>query len=190
MKRIRKPLPAGYKCWVNMKQRCTNPNDRSYPNYGGRGIKVCAAWGDSFQQFYTDMGARPTGYSIDRIDNDGDYEPSNCKWSTHKEQQSNKRSNRWITYGGNTMTVTQWSKLTGTDVAQRIHNGWDEAKAVSTPVIVHANSITSAGCTRSIMQWQQELCNPQIGNRIRNGWTVDRALTQPYKPNRRTNHAT
>jgi hypothetical protein len=74
-----------------MKQRCLNYNSKDYTNYGGRGIKVCDRWINSFINFYNDMGDRPLGTSIDRIDVNGNYEPSNCRWSTSKEQQNNKR---------------------------------------------------------------------------------------------------
>jgi len=85
-----------YKCWQQMKQRCTNFNSEDWRDYGGRGITVCERWLDSFENFYEDMGHRPTSnHSIDRIDNNGNYEPSNCRWATASQQQFNKRcSNR------------------------------------------------------------------------------------------------
>jgi hypothetical protein len=83
-----------YEIWREMKYRCTKTNHKWYPSYGGRGIKVCDRWMNSFKAFYEDMGAKPDGYSIDRIDNDGNYEPENCRWVTMKEQATHRRLTR------------------------------------------------------------------------------------------------
>lgn len=80
-----------YCVWVNMVQRCCNKNQQSYKGYGGRGITICDEWVNSFEQFYSDMGARPEGFSLDRIDNDGLYCKSNCRWATREQQQNNQR---------------------------------------------------------------------------------------------------
>lgn len=79
-----------YTTWVGMRQRCGNPNAHAYENYGGRGITVCERW-RNFQNFYADMGERPPGLTLDRIDNDGNYEPGNCRWATRQVQSQNQR---------------------------------------------------------------------------------------------------
>lgn len=98
--------------WRQMLQRCENPKDPSYENYGGRGIKVDDRWKD-FSVFYKDMGDKPYGATLDRINNDGPYSKENCKWSTWREQQSNKRNNRLLSAFGKTQILTMWAEEYG-----------------------------------------------------------------------------
>ena len=127
-----------YQAWLDMKARCCNPNYQHYSHYGGRGIGVCDRWKNSFQNFFLDMGSRPTAkHSLDRIDNDGDYCPENCRWATKAEQQNNKSTNRLITIGCVTLTIAQWTKEMGFDktvIYNRLNSGWSEFAAVMTPV--------------------------------------------------------
>lgn len=85
-----------YQTWATMKQRCENPNHSKYKLYGGRGISVCESWKKSFQQFLIDMGDRPEGHTLNRIDNDGNYCPENCEWQTYSEQNKNRRKYKKI----------------------------------------------------------------------------------------------
>lgn len=101
-----------YKSWFQMKRRCTNPSDPGWPNYGGRGITVCGRW-QSFANFYADMGDRPAGASLDRIDNDGNYEPGNCRWATNEEQINNRRSTRMVIADGVEMTLARACRMFG-----------------------------------------------------------------------------
>lgn len=98
-----------YQIWGGMKARCLNKNNKSYQNYSGRGIKVCDRWLNSFENFYKDMGKKPKGKSIDRIDNSKGYYKENCKWATRKEQMRNTRINKMITYKGKTLCVAEWA---------------------------------------------------------------------------------
>lgn len=102
--------------WVaycGMMARCGNHKHDHFQYYGGRGIKVCARWQESFSNFYADMGSRPDGYSIDRMDVNGDYEPSNCEWIPAEKQAQNKRNNHKITKDGKTFVIAQWARFLG-----------------------------------------------------------------------------
>lgn len=105
-----------YKTWLEMKQRCYNPNCKNYPNYGARGIRVCERWLESFENFYTDMGKRPSDeLSIDRIDVNGHYEPTNCRWTSIKQQARNRRDNRIISFGGESLCIAEWAERFGVE---------------------------------------------------------------------------
>ena len=101
-----------YRAWQKMKERCYNPNIERYPVYGGRGIKVCDRWLESFDNFYEDMGPRPSSkHSIDRIDVNGDYEPGNCRWVTMQEQHYNKRNTLYVEYKNENKSLSELCKI-------------------------------------------------------------------------------
>ena len=117
-----------YNAYMAMLSRCSNPRHPEYKRYGGRGIRVYDRWRNSFELFLADMGPRPSSkHSLDRIDNDGDYEPINCRWATQIEQQNNRRNNRILTYGEKSLTIAQWVRKTGIPrrtIYYRLDKGW------------------------------------------------------------------
>lgn len=102
-----------YTSWVTMKRRCMDERFHAYPRYGGRGIKVHDEWANHFDAFYRDLGPRPEGTTLDRIDNLGDYEPGNCRWATPKEQANNRRSTRFVLVGGKAKTISDLAMSAG-----------------------------------------------------------------------------
>jgi hypothetical protein len=132
-----------YSVWAAMLRRCRRPNENSFSRYGGRGISVCVRWLD-FANFIADMGRRPSSdYSLERINNDGNYEPGNVRWATAKDQARNRRSSSFLTFNGRTATIAEWAERTG-------------------------------------------LTSQQIAGRLsRQGWSVERTLTEPLRPQRR-----
>jgi len=126
-----------YRAWIDMKNRCFNPNHKRYSDYGGRGIAVCDRW-LNFKNFLADMGSRPSSkHSLNRIDNDSDYCPDNCKWSTRVEQANNKRTNYLITIDDVTLTIAQWAKkmsISHQVIRDRLKLKWSEFDAVMIPV--------------------------------------------------------
>ena len=126
--------------WASMKQRCYNPNGKSYKHYGGRGITVCKTWKDDFATFLKDMGFRPSRrHSIERKDNNLGYSPSNCVWALPEQQANNRRSSKYITYNGKSMTIRQAIILSGTNlknstIRERIRKGWSIYDALTGPL--------------------------------------------------------
>lgn len=134
-----------YKEWAHMKQRCHDPNHISYKWYGGRTSKpiiVCDRWENSVENFFKDVSKLPhfgeVGYTLDRIDVNGDYEPNNVRWATQKQQSNNKRNNRLITYNGKNQTISQWADEFGINyqtICSRLKRGWDIEKVLTTPIM-------------------------------------------------------
>lgn len=131
-----------YGAWCGLRGRCHNKQHFAYHRYGGRGITVCKRWlgRNGFANFYKDMGPKPSRkYTIERIDNDGDYEPENCRWATLTEQQRNRSNNRRLTYKGKTKTITEWAEELGfkiSTIQSRLNlYGWSVKKALSTSII-------------------------------------------------------
>jgi hypothetical protein len=128
-----------YRAWANIKTRCTNPRSNSYKYYGGRGIRMCRRWFKSFEAFYSDLGPAPSPlHTIERINNDGNYEPSNCKWATRSEQvQNQRRSFPPITINGKTMPLIAWCRERGLcyqTIRDRVRvSGMTPLAAITTP---------------------------------------------------------
>lgn len=126
-----------YQAWMGMKNRCRHPRCKAYPNYGGRGIRVCERWAADFSAFYADMGPRPSPlHSLDRIDSNGHYEPGNCRWATRAEQNRNTRANVVVSAWGRQQVVTDWAREVGIDpkvIKARIDAGWPAEDALTRP---------------------------------------------------------
>lgn len=179
-----------YQSWKGMIQRCYNPNANNYHCYGGRGITVHERWRTSFACFLDDMGTRPQGTSLDRYpDNNGNYEPGNCRWATQTEQLQNQSRNKLLTYNGETMCVTEWSRRVGIPVGVLIYRqtkqGWSIEQTLTTPVPrggSHDSKLLNYnGESRSVTEWARRvgISRGTIRSRLKKGWTVESALTTP-----------
>lgn len=135
--------PVAYKLpeywiWASMCRRCETASDTNYAKYAGRGIRVCIRWRNSFWCFYDDMGPRPTKqHTIERKDNDGDYEPGNCVWASKRQQARNKRSTHWLEHNGERLSVAEWADrigITPFTLLARIRLGWSTERALTQPL--------------------------------------------------------
>ena len=180
-----------YYSWRAMKIRCFNPNYPRYSDWGGRGITVCDRWKNSFENFLADMGTKPSPkHSLDRIDNNADYSPKNCRWATKAEQQNNQRSNRLITIGNETYTIAQWTKKMNIGeqvIFMRLKAGWSDYDAVMTPVRPY-KIITIGNETLTIAQWTEKMGYNKtvIQGRLKDGWSDYDAVMTPVRSKRKT----
>jgi hypothetical protein len=128
-----------YNVWSKILSRCHRPRDKCYKDYGGRGIRVCDRWMD-VHLFLQDMGMPAPGMTIDRIDNDGDYEPGNCRWATQAEQNDNKRTTRMLEYQGRVQTLRAWAEefdINPRSLSERLRRGWDLHRALTWPGVLN-----------------------------------------------------
>lgn len=127
-------LPV-YSAWTSMHRRCYCVTDRHYGRYGGRGIRVCERW-NSVHAFMEDMGHPPAGMTLGRINNDGNYEPGNCRWETQEQQNENTSRNRYIEWRGKTQTIKAWGQELNINpgrISERLRRGWSIERALTTP---------------------------------------------------------
>lgn len=129
-----KTMSGAYRTWLSMKRRCDPKYGR--PEYVDRGINVCDEWIDSFETFLADMGERPKGMTLDRRDNDKNYSKENCRWATNSQQANNRSTNHCVTANGKTLTIMEWSELTGIPfqtIRHRLLRGWSGERSVTEP---------------------------------------------------------
>lgn len=173
-----------YHSWAMMKQRCLNQKTVAYKRYGGRGIKICPQWVDSFETFLKDMGEKPDGLSLGRIDNEGDYCPENCRWETYKEQARNTRRTKRVKLNGSVISATAAAEELGlplTTYNGRLQMGWTPEQALGLEKHYPDTAITFNGETMVMAQWAKKLGISRQGLDIRfqTGWSIEEALSIP-----------
>jgi hypothetical protein len=178
-----------YGIWRDMIRRCFQPNRKGYNHYGGRGITVCDRWRD-YDKWREDIGEIPVGMSMDRIDNDGNYEPGNVRIVASIVQNNNTRGNRKITAFGKTQTLMQWSREMGIDrktISNRIDAGIAPESAMTIPTDTRLY-ITVNGEEKSVGEWAKQygITSLRIHQRLTAGWTPERAVTTPVPPRRKS----
>ena len=173
-----------YWTWMNMRQRCTHPFARSFKNYGGRGITVCKRWRESFENFVKDMGVRPPGMTIERINNNVGYTKANCRWATRAEQSVNRRRNRLLTFRNKTQPMSVWAKELGISyqtVVNRKNHGWSDERALSAKGDGRERLLTIQGVTMSVKKWAEikGIDSSAILGRLELGWPPEDAVNIP-----------
>ena len=180
-----------YECWKGMKQRCYQPSAASYKSHGARGITVCDRWRNSFELFLEDMGTRPDGLTLDRIDNNGNYEPANCKWSTPKEQGNNKRNNKFYTVAEVTKNLEGWTQSTGLTrqaLSWRLSAGMTMEQAINWTRDRHTIKMLYKGDQLTIDDAARitGLSRGTIQSRHRAGWSPEEIIETPALKRRRS----
>ena len=189
-----KSASLAYASWKAMKERCYRTYHPAYRHYGGRGITVCDKWKDSFEAFFADMGERPVGKTLDRIDNNGIYEPGNCRWATGIQQHNNKSSNHNMSHSGIISSMSEWSRIIGMragTLSERLRRGMSVKKALTKPLRPKC-LITFKGKTQSMADWVREtgLNQSTIWRRINiHKWSVEKALSTPIDVKKRNHKA-
>jgi len=182
----RRPTPT-YTSWQAMRQRCNDPKADRYPLYGGRGIGICERW-NSFDAFFADMGPRPSGCTLERLNRDLPYSPDNCVWADGIEQANNKGTNRRLTYLGQTKSMAEWCAQLGlhySTVRGRLRRGWSIEAAFATPVKTVASRhgralrLTHNGRAQTLSAWCRELglSLSTVSCRLKRGYTTEQALS-------------
>jgi hypothetical protein len=173
-----------YLAWGNMKRRCNDPTNKSYANYGGRGISYDKRW-ERFENFYEDMkDTYADNLTLDRIDVDANYSKENCRWADKKTQANNMTTNHLISFNGETLTIAEMARKYNLDYElfrHRLKMGWTVERAMNP--IEQQEEINYNGETKTVSQWAEEigLTYHQLKKRLMRGWTVERAITQPLK---------
>jgi hypothetical protein len=178
-----------YRSWIGMRARCHSKRSTQYKWYGARGIKVCSKWRYSFKAFLADVGLKPSSqHSLDRINNNKGYSPSNVRWATKREQMLNTRHNKIIEYRGVRMPMIKLAELTNVKYMllykRIVMRKWPVEKAVFTPAAdVKPSLVAYRGSTKSISAWARKLGFPAfiLATRLGRGWTVTRAFTTPIQ---------
>lgn len=182
-----KGISRTYRTWAAMISRCSDQNANGFRHYGGRGISVCQEWRE-FSNFVRDMGEKPHGMSLDRIDVNGNYEPGNCRWATLNQQARNRRDSRCLTYRGETKSVHDWAEENGLPVRALVHRlnaGWSTEDALSKPSDGAANKpnlrfIEHNGECLSISEWSRRsgVKLTTLFYRLNAGWPMERILSE------------
>ena len=149
-----------YKLWSAIKDRCFNPDSKHYHRYGGRGITMCDAWANDYAAFASDIGERPEGMTLDRIDNNGNYEPNNVRWATKQEQANNRVTNVFVTHEGLTMSLADWARHKGWKyglLTSRWKNGLRGEELLAPPEYERGKLVEFRGEFRTLPDWVKAL---------------------------------